>query len=104
MHPREAKQSNALMRINTLFEQAAIRPAYAKRYIALARKIGQRTRTSIPQTLKLRMCKTCNAYLNTKTSTTRVKNGRRIIVCSGCGTTKRIPLGGKKKLRQSANH
>ncbi len=96
MHPRESKQSNALVRINTLFEQAAIRPAYAKRYITLARKIGQRTKTPIPRALKLRMCKKCNAYLHAGNSTTRMRNGRKIIVCSECSTVKRIPLGGKK--------
>lgn len=97
MHPRESKQSNALTRIKTLFAQAALRPAYAKRYIALARKIGQRNRTRIPPTLKLRMCKKCNAHLDARTSTIRVKNGRRIIVCNSCGTVKRIPLRGKEK-------
>ncbi|RJQ21388.1 ribonuclease P [Candidatus Woesearchaeota archaeon] len=87
-----AQKRIALERIETLFAQAAKRPSYAKRYLALARAISQRTKTPIPRELKLRLCKGCNAYLTAQNSTTRIKNKMKTITCNDCKTTKRIPL------------
>jgi len=79
-------------RIETLFTHARERLAYAKRYIALARKIATRAKTPIPKHLKRQFCKTCNSLLVFGKNATLRQRGALIIRCLDCGTIKRIPL------------
>ena len=57
----------ALERIYRLFELAeqnfGQHPERSKRYVDLARKIGTRTNTRIPQELKKSFCKKCSSFL-----------------------------------------
>jgi RNase P subunit RPR2 len=48
-------------------------------------------RVRIPLDEKRRLCKNCFSYLKPGvTSTTRVREGRVIISCAGCGNVKRL--------------
>ncbi|MBI4146404.1 ribonuclease P [Candidatus Woesearchaeota archaeon] len=86
------QKKRAKERIHTLFEQAAKRPEYAKRYITIAQQLSARYKTQIPKILKQRFCKQCNALLIPgKNSTVRIKKGRKITTCE-CGTIKRAQL------------
>ncbi|RMD58032.1 ribonuclease P [Candidatus Woesearchaeota archaeon] len=80
-------------RIDALFEQASIRPQFAKRYVRLARKIATRYNVRIPARLKRRYCKECNSYLVPgKNCSIRTREGKLIIHCKECKKITRIPL------------
>ena len=62
----------------------------AKRYVTLARRIGQRTNTPIPA--GERYCKRCNLPLEVgRNCRVRVMNGNVKITCLGCGDIRRVP-------------
>ena len=62
----------------------------AKRYVMLARRIGQRTRTPIPK--EHHFCKKCNMPLDVgKNCRVRVKDGVIRITCLECGDIRRMP-------------
>ena len=85
-----ARQKIAVKRIEVLFEQAGIRPAFAKRYITLARKMASRHKVRIPQKWKSRFCKVCNAFLTPgRNALVRIRSGRQVITCLECKAVKR---------------
>jgi ribonuclease P protein subunit RPR2 len=53
-------------RIRILFEQAEDKlgeePVLSKRYLELARRIGERAQVSIPEELRRKFCSNCNLY------------------------------------------
>ena len=62
----------------------------AKRYVTLARRIGQRTRTPVPK--DERYCKKCNMPLDVgRNCRVRVKDGDVRITCLECGNIRRVP-------------
>ena len=62
----------------------------ARRYVTLARRIGQRTRTPIPK--EHRFCKKCNMPLDVgRNCRVRVKDGVIRITCLECGDIRRVP-------------
>ena len=62
----------------------------ARRYVILARRIGQRTRTPIPK--EHRFCKKCNMPLDIgRNCRVRVEDGMVRITCMECGDVKRMP-------------
>ena len=62
----------------------------AKRYVILARRIGQRTRTPIPE--GERYCSKCNIPLDVgKNCRVRVSGGDVRITCLECGDIRRVP-------------
>lgn len=94
----------ALERIHILFKQAESafpqNPQRAQRYVDLARKIAQRTRTHLPPYLRRQVCRKCDAYLVPgATSRTRIRQRREPHVattCLKCGNIQRHPLKEKK--------
>jgi len=89
----KGNQKLALERIYRLFELAAENEKYAKRYVALAKRIGEKTRTSIPRELKTQHCTKCNSLKVVKTT----KTPFLIIKCEECKHTKKYPLKNKEK-------
>jgi len=76
--------------------------ALARRYVALARRIGMRTGVRIPRSKKRFLCKCCGSPLipgrNCRVRL-RTKGWPILIVtCLGCGALKRFPAyeGGRK--------
>ena len=62
----------------------------AKRYVILARRISQRTRTPIPKGYSF--CKRCNIPLDVgKNCRVRVMGGSIKTTCLGCGDIRRMP-------------
>ena len=62
----------------------------AKRYVMLARRIGQRTRTPVPK--EHRFCKKCNMPLDVgRNCRVRVMKGTVKITCLECGDIRRMP-------------
>ena len=101
--PKETNKI-ALERIQILFEQAesafAKDPQRAQRYVDLARKIAQRTRTHLPPHLRRQVCRKCDAFLVPgSTSRTRIRQRREPHVattCLKCGNIQRHPLKEKQ--------
>lgn len=90
MRPSAARQRIAVKRIEILFEQAGVRPAFAKRYVALARKMAARHKVRIPPKFKARFCKECGAFLTlSKNAKVRIRSGRQVITCLECKAVKR---------------
>jgi ribonuclease P protein subunit RPR2 len=90
VRPPAARQRIAVKRIEILFEQAGIRPAFARRYVALARKMASRHKVRIPQKWKSRFCKACGAFLTPgKNALVRIRSGRQVITCLECKAVKR---------------
>lgn len=90
--PKEQKlrgnQKIALERIYRLFELANENEKYSKRYIALAKRIGEKTRTSIPHELKITTCKKCNSLKVKQTKETPFL----VITCTECKHEKKFSL------------
>ena len=85
-----AKQKLALERIYRLFELATKEKdtKLQKRYVSLAKKIGERVNVSIPTELKQAFCKKCFS-MNIKTEK---KAPFLIVTCKECKTTKKFGL------------
>ena len=65
-------------------------PDRARRYVTLARRIGQRTRTPIPDGETY--CKRCNMPLDAgRNCRIRVMKGNVRITCLECGDIRRMP-------------
>jgi ribonuclease P protein subunit RPR2 len=90
----------ALERIESLFKQAEMvfqkNQQLAQRYIDLARKIAQRTRTHLPSHLRHKICRKCHSYLVPgSTSRYRIRQHREshiAITCLNCGNIQRLFL------------
>ncbi|WP_366943717.1 ribonuclease P protein component 4 [Methanofollis sp.] len=68
-------------------------PAFANRYVALARQIAMRQRISIPRDLRHRFCRRCSSYLVPGANArVRVQRGKVIVTCLACGHQKRYPV------------
>lgn len=85
----------ALERIYRLFELAEQEfekhPERSKRYVELAKKIGERNRVKIPKEFKEKYCKKCGTYLKKGKNAELIKeNGFERIVCKECGYSKAI--------------
>ncbi len=92
MKKESSRQHIALKRIETLFEQALIRPAFAKRYVVLARRMSSRHKVPIPRKWKRRFCKSCSAFWTPgKNCTVRVRMKRIVMTCE-CGAVRRFPV------------
>lgn len=66
------------------------RPDRARRYVELARRIGMKTRTKIPQ--EWRYCKNCLIPLMPgRTCRVRLSSHKVCITCGMCGTVRRLP-------------
>lgn len=62
----------------------------AKRYVSIARRIGQKTRVPMPEGTKI--CKKCDLPLIPgQNCRTRIGDGKVKITCSSCGEIKRMP-------------
>ena len=93
---KKLKQSQklALERINRLFEIATKMHAgkridkkkYVKRYLSLAKRIGEKTNVSIPKEFKKQYCKKCFSMNIT------IKEEKEIVIvkCSDCGLEKKF--------------
>lgn len=95
-------QALALERIYRLFELAELNlknhPDRSKRYIQMARKIGTRTNTRIPDDLKPGYCKKCNAFLKKGVNAEHEKQGTILIVkCLECGAERKT---GRKPVKK----
>ena len=81
-------------RIRHLFElakeEAEKRPAYARRYIELARQLARKTQTKIHENLRKSFCKECN-LLFTAANKVRTKNGFLVYTCS-CGAKRKFKI------------
>ncbi|OGS61136.1 MAG: hypothetical protein A3K59_04620 [Euryarchaeota archaeon RBG_19FT_COMBO_69_17] len=96
----------ALERISILFglaEEEALgkRPARARRYVELARRIGTRYNVRMPAEFKRRFCKACGAYLlPSANARVRVGRGRLVVTCMGCGAVQRMPFLRERSARR----
>jgi len=84
----KGNQKIALERIYRLFELADGVEEYSKRYVALAKRIGEKTRVSVPKELKKKACKKCYS-LNVEE---RTEDPFLIIKCMECGFEKKYSL------------
>jgi ribonuclease P protein subunit RPR2 len=94
---KDVRKETARERIKTLFEQAKQRPAYAKRYIALAKKLQQKYRLRFSREQSRAFCKKCCTLFNAKNVSVRTKEGHVVYTCKECGFIKRYPYGKVKK-------
>lgn len=93
MKKETSRQRLAVRRINELFIQAGLRPAFAKRYVALARRMSSRHKAPIPALWKRRFCKACSAFLVPgRNCSVRTRMKRLVISCLECGAVRRFPL------------
>ncbi len=98
----------ALERMEILFRQAEKealrgRPARARRYVDLARRIGMRYNVRVPPAFKRRFCKKCLAYLLPGVNArVRVGRGRLVITCMGCGAIQRLPYREERQAARAA--
>ena len=101
----KGNQKLALERIYRLFELAqgldAKDPAaqkHAKRYLQLAKRIGEKTNTSIPKELKQKYCKKCYSL--------KVKQAKRepfvVVKCEDCGAEKKFGIEKKPSSTKTA--
>ena len=90
-------QKLALERIYRLFELATktTEEKYSKRYLQLAKRIGEKCRVSIPKEIKENYCKKCFSLNVEQTK----KEPFLIVKCKKCGFTKRFGLEDKAKVR-----
>ncbi len=100
MKPKKI-QILGLERIYRLFELAEKEfekhPERSKRYIEIAREIVKKSRTRIPDELKTKFCKKCNAFLKEeKNSQIQKQNNMKIIKCLECGFTRKTGKKPKK--------
>ena len=68
----------------------------AARYVLLARKISQKTRTPMPE--GFRFCKKCNMpMLPGKNCRVRLTSGRVVTTCERCNSVKRMPYSVERR-------
>jgi len=95
----KGSQKIALERIYRLFELAEQKEnsKYAKRYVSLAKRIGERTNVTIPKELKKKFCKKCFS-LNVEQ---KKEKPFLEVKCRDCGFVKRFSLEEKAKKAES---
>lgn len=85
---QKANQKIALERIYRLFELANEKKEYAKRYIQIAHKISEKTKTKIPKELKQKHCRKCFSL--------KIKQEKKdpflITICEECIEKKKYKL------------
>ncbi len=97
----------ALERMEILFHQAERealrgRPARARRYVDLARRIGMRYNVRVPAEFKRRFCKGCLAYLVPSVNArVRVGRGRVVVTCLACGAIQRLPFRAEREIARA---
>ena len=85
-----AKQKIALERIYRLFELSEnVDEKYQKRYLQLAKRIGEKVNISIPKELQKTYCKKCFS-INVKGKT---DGSFLCIICESCGFVKKFNSG-----------
>jgi len=87
---RKKDKKIGLERIEILFEEAEKtwdeEPELSKRYILLAKRIGQKTETPLPKKLQDKVCENCNQILiNSKSCKIRIKKQKIQKICRECG-------------------
>ncbi|HZX11850.1 MAG TPA: ribonuclease P [Candidatus Nanoarchaeia archaeon] len=73
-----------LERIKVLLNEAKKRPAYANRYIELARRLAMKVNLRIPREYKRTYCKYCHASFKDNNYRVRTKNGYVVYTCFSC--------------------
>lgn len=93
MRNKKKEKSKARKEIERLIALAGENEKYAKRYVRLARKIAERTRTRIPKELRRKFCKHCNSYF-IHGKNVRVRRNEKGIVysCLSCEKITRFPV------------
>ena len=66
---------------------------YSKRYLQLAKRIGEKCRVSVPKELKERYCKKCFSLKVTQ----KKEEPFLVVTCKECGFIKKFGLKEKKK-------
>ena len=94
---KSEKKSIALSRIHELFSHAESifnkDKNLANRYVQLARKIGMRTKVSIPRNLKRKFCKNCYHFLFPGMNCrVRTRNSMAVYYCLDCKHYNRYKL------------
>ncbi|MFB6100761.1 MAG: ribonuclease P protein component 4 [Candidatus Nanohalobium sp.] len=79
-------------RIKILFQQAEEKfdedPELSRRYVEIARRIGERTQVPIPSELQKKFCSSCNNYLKPgKNCRVRLNSQEELVeyTCGECG-------------------
>jgi ribonuclease P protein subunit RPR2 len=84
----KGNQKLALERMYRLFELAERNEKYSKRYVSLAKRIGEKCRVTMPKELKIKRCKKCDSL--------KVKHEKKapflLVKCDDCGSEKKYRL------------
>lgn len=100
---KDNAQKIAVERIKKLFELAKKeKNGRAKRYVELARRIAEKTRTRLPHDIKRSFCRKCNSLFNAKNRRVRISKKEKKVVytCLCCGHIQRYPFV-REKLRST---
>lgn len=93
---KNLEKSIAYERIEILINRARdyIHKDYdlARRYISLAKRIGERYRIKIPKEYKMVFCKKCLYPYRSDKFRVRVSKSRVVITCINCGEERRVPI------------
>ena len=93
---KEKTKEIAAKRISRLFEiareEAAKRPALARRYVKLAQELARKSQTKMPKNLRRSYCKECLLPF-TSAGKVRTKKGFAVYTCSECGARRRFRIG-----------
>ena len=92
----KGNQVIALERIYRLFELAGKDKEYSKRYLELAKRIGEKTRVSIPKELKEKYCKKCYSLNVTQKKAEPFLE----VACKECGFVKKFGIKAKEKVNK----
>jgi len=88
----KGNQKIALERIYRLFELAEGNEEYVKRYLQLAKRIGEKCRVSVPKEIKEKYCKKCFSLKITQ----KKEEPFLVVKCNECGFIKKFGLERKK--------
>ncbi len=88
----KGNQKIALERIYRLFELAQGNETYSKRYLQLAKRIGEKCRVSVPKEIKEKYCKKCFSLKVTQ----KKEEPFLVVTCKECGFRKKFGLKDKK--------
>lgn len=104
---RGLERKIALERIAALFRLAedaarARNEPRARRYVALARRIGTRYNVRMPAAFKRTYCKGCGAFLLPSVNArVRTGGGRLVVTCTACGAIQRMPFVRERSRRRA---
>ena len=73
------------------FEEYALHPERADRYVQIARRICTRTRFRMSRQFKRMVCKHCGRYLPPTERRVRLRDGIMTATCLRCGKQMRYP-------------